>query len=410
MQEIAFKKQSIGRFTALLMLFLSLWCISPPLFVNGTARIAALMCAMVFLLLALFSSHAKDRRMILLCILIFSFYKIAVNLNADFSNFVRNNIQVFIIILFILISACFFEAGSDIRIYEKIFWVVLLIYPVWMLLTLREYMVTPNISRMLSGNGMVDADTYSSIGVGGYGMIYSVVFLIPLIVYALKNGRLFSRPQKALLVLNLLLSIILVLRAGYTLALIATIVGILSILIIRKRSVITISVLVFGFLTIILAYFTFQDRINAFLINISQSTLYEKKVNDIIYLLVTGDSVGTVQSRTIRYNWSIQIFLQNPLFGCLSENATGGHSTIIDTFAAYGLLGGVPMLFAIFHLPVRYMRDEPRFFGISITILLLLVLVGMTDNYAAAMAPVVYMMYPILIETIRRKKPAEKEG
>lgn len=408
MQETAYKKQSAGRIVAWLMLFLSLWCISPPLFVNGPARIAALLCAVVFLFLALFNNHANDKRIALLCVLVFSFYKISVNLNADFGDFVRNNIQTLIIILFALISVCYLETGSDIRIYEKIFWVVLLIYPVWILLTLREYMTTPNISRMLSGNGMANADTYSGLGVGGYGMIYSVVFLIPLIVYALKNGRFFSRPQKALLVLNLLLSILLVLRAGYTLALIAAIVGIMSILIIRKRSVITIGVPVFIFLTVILAYFCFEDKINSFLINISQSTLYERKVNDIIYLLVTGDSVGTVQSRTIRYNWSTQLFLQNPLFGCLNENTAGGHSTILDTFAVYGLVGGLPLLFMIFHLPIRYMRDEPRFFGISLTMLLLLVLVGTTDNYAAAMAPVVYQMYPILIETIRRRKPAEK--
>jgi len=408
MQEIANQKQNNGWLKALLLLFLSLWCISPPLFINGAARIAALMCAIVFLFLALLSSRSKDRWKIILCVLIYSLYKIVANLNADFNDFILANIQIFIIILFSLIGVCFLWAGNGRRVYEKIFWAVLLIYPVWMLLTLREYMVTPNISRMLSGNGMADAYAYSNMGIGGYGMIYSVVFLIPLIVYALKNGRIFTRPQKVLLLLNLLLSILLVLRSGYALALIAATIGILSILIIRKRSIATVAMLVFGFLIVILAYMTFQDRINAFLIKISQSTLYEGKVNDIIYLLVTGDSVGTVQSRVLRYSWSMQIFLQSPFFGCANEAVIGGHSTILDTFAAYGLAGGLPLLFIIIHLPVQYMRDEPRFFGISITMLMLLILVGVTDNYAAAMAPVVYLMYPILIEMIRRKKPTEK--
>lgn len=389
--------------SALMLLFLSFWCISPPLFINGPCRIAALLFAFLFLLMMFAGTQTSSQWKLLFCVGLYLGMRIISNQNGDFQSFILNNIQTLILLLFSVLCFFFLERGCIGKKLEFIFWAILFIYPVWMLLTLHEYATNPYISRMLAGNGTVDVYEYSSQGIGGYGTIYSVVLFIPLLLFALRNRRLFSRAQNLLILINLILSVLLVLRAGYTLALIALIAGVVSMASVRRKSVGTAIVLFLSFTLLVLLYLFFQDSINTFLTRVSQNTLYQNKVKDITRLLVTGDSVGSVQSRTLRYSYSLQVFLQYPLAGCGNDTMTGGHSAILDLLASCGLIGGFPFLAAILGPPLRYLRDEPRFFGISVTMLLVMVLIGATDNYAAAMAPVFFLLYPVLLETVRRR-------
>lgn len=400
------QKQAGEWLPALMLLFLALWCISPPLFINGLCRITAFFFAFLLLLMIFAGTRALSQWGLLLGVGIYLGMRIVANQGGDFQSFILNNIQTLILLLFSLLYLYFLQRDSIGVKHEYIFWAVLLIYPVWMLLTLHAYVANPYISRMLAGNGAADAYQYSSQGVGGYGTIYSVVLYVPLLVFALRNRRLFSRAQNLLLLVNLALSVLMVLRAGYTLALIALFAGIVSMIVIRRKSIGTAAALSLSFVLLLFLYLFFQDSINGFLTHLSQDTLYQNKVRDITRLLVTGDSVGSVQSRTLRYSYSLQIFSQHPLAGSLNYATTGGHSAILDLLASCGLIGCIPFLTAVLGPALHYLRDEPRFFGISVTMLLVMVLIGATDNYAAAMAPVFFMLYPILMEMVRQRNPA----
>lgn len=389
-----YKKGTCNALIFAMVLYLTLWCISPPLFVNPLARIVALVCAVSILFLCVIYPCVKGRWFVLFNVVFLSVYKLIENYNQNFFSFITNNIQIFVMLLFSLIGVCFLNNKLCQKKYEKIFYISLLVYPVWMLLTLLAYGYNPYISRMLSGNGMAKSYDYFSRGIGGYGLVYSVVFLIPLLIFALKKSSSLSVAKKLLLLMNLLLGILLVFHAGFSIALLAMFLGIFLIVTVKKKSLTNLFVLIFILSFMALCWFVFQNQIVTCLTNLFQNTLYKNKVQSILVFLTTGEIAGSLHNRVVLYQTSWQLFLQNPLFGCNNELATGGHSTILDTFAAYGLLGGVPFLTVIFYLPIKMMQDK-RFFGVSLTVFILLLFVGLTDTYAAAIAPIVYVLYPI---------------
>ena len=68
-----------------------------------------------------------------------------------------------------------------------------------------------------------------------------------------------------------------------------------------------------------------------------------------------GEADGSVDAREEKYNISLQTFLNNPIIGGNGAKNAGGHSIILDSFSAYGLIGGIPLLLLIlYHLSFVY--------------------------------------------------------
>ena len=127
--------------------------------------------------------------------------------------------------------------------------------------------------------------------------------------------------------------------------------------------------------------------------------MYEQKIKDIINSFTEANAQGTLESRTILYQYSWETFLKNPFVGsAFSEKLMfGGHSFFLDTFAKFGLIGGIPFLYLLLYYPIRCIKEN-KAFSLSLSILILILFVGGVNNLTAAFAPIVYVLYPAIVK------------
>ncbi|MCC8147306.1 MAG: hypothetical protein LIO93_12920, partial [Bacteroidales bacterium] len=137
--------------------------------------------------------------------------------------------------------------------------------------------------------------------------------------------------------------IILIINAGYFIALILTILGIIGLISenFKTQSSKIIIFTVFGIL-ILFVVINF-DAVFGYLEDISEGTMYHSKIQDIISSVSEDDTaaVGTVYARYERYTRSIKLFLESPIWGQLTRADIGKHSQILDYFAQYGVFVGI---------------------------------------------------------------------
>jgi hypothetical protein len=296
-------------------------------------------------------------------------------------------------------NMAYYEEKKDKYNLEKIFTAILIIYPIWMIITLIAYTQDPYISRALSGSRVVDEYYWSWRGVGGYSMIYSLVFYNIILLYLLLSVYKFKSNKKIILILfNYLLSLIIIMNAGYSIATIAVIIGSAIVLLIRNNHIFSLMIVITVLFSLLIIFYMFQEDIFQALISISRNTLYESKVDSIIYFMLNGDSSGSLQSRMVLYEYSLRVFQKNILFGTgLKGNlTTGGHSLFLDSFAKFGLLGTLPLLYLILYYLGTCIKKN-RAFSLSVALLFVTLFIGMTNTIAAAIGPILYIVYPYVV-------------
>lgn len=373
------------------LLFVALWCISPPLFINGAARVIAL----VSMIIALRLGRIYHRRYFAMLVFYVT-YTLGIGFFKQGIEYFLLNIQAYIIFAFAYIAVNKDEK-SDGTIYnfDKIIKVVEWIYPIWMIITLRAYNSIPNISRLLANNNNENVVVWSQQGIGGYGMIYSLVFYNIILLYILLN----KGKKRILTAVNYILSLVTIIMAGYSIALIAVLLGSIIVLFIREKRVERIILVIFVAGILYALFLMFQTEIFNGLLSLADGTMYEQKIKDIINSFTEASAQGTLESRTILYQYSWETFLKNPFVGsAFSEKLMfGGHSFFLDTFAKFGLIGGIPFLYLLLYYPIRCIRKNKEF-SLSLAILVLMIFVGGLNNLSAAFAPMVYVVYPALVK------------
>lgn len=378
------------------LVFCVLWCISPPMFVNPQCRVIALFC-MVWCLIA----HKTERSSFSLVFFFGVLYFVGTGVATDGASFIIQQIQTLIVLVFSYIAVDKRNEYTPQKKGQSIENIVMLVYPIFMVLTLRAYVVNPRISRMLVNNQNVDVAAYSYQGVGGYGMIYSLVFYNIICLYWL----LFRKERKLLAGLNYALSLLTVLKAGYSIALISLVAGTFIVVALGRQNRVDsrlFLLIVVGGLALLLVYLT-KDSIISAVTGMVQGTLYEQKWEDIVVSLQGESSTGTLEARNILYQYSIQNFLEHPILGTWTTGAFmfGGHSLILDTFARFGIVGGIPIIYILIYYPLKQIQRK-RCFGLSVAILFEILFIGAFNNWAAAIAPILYLMYPITVENSLR--------
>lgn len=371
--------------------FVALWCISPPLFISSFARIIVLF-SMIIALRIRYVYHPTY----FFILVFFVVYTLTIGIAKQGIGYVLTNIQTYIILAISYIAVNEYKKNKDkrynfIKIVKLIEWV----YPVWMLITLKAYSSIPNISRILANNNNENVAKWSRQGIGGYGMIYSLVFYNIILLYLLIN----KKRNNILTVLNYILSLMTIILAGYSIALIAIMIGSSLIIIIRKKNFQNIILALGIFIIIYIIFIVFREEIFSSLLNLTQGTMYEQKAIDIISSFYGDGAQGTLESRTVLYEYSWKVFLNQPLIGtALSRNFMfGGHSFFLDMFAKFGILGGIPFLYLILYFPIKCIQKNKEF-SLSLAIVILIIFIGGLNNLSAAFAPIVYLFYPAYIE------------
>lgn len=217
---------------------------------------------------------------------------------------------------------------------------------------------------------------YKQHNIGGYGFIYFIALLIPIILRDLFQKYSFV---KSLLLVTLLFC---VLRAEYTTALLLTLVGVALVLVIQSKS----KVLKLAILGAVIAAFVALPQILVWSSeNLADSSFTMSKrfemVSDYNDYGETDDDLGM---RIFLYRQSLDAFVTSPVFGNLirfqGHHQLGGHSEILDFIGGSGLFGLFVLSLILHYLkhqtPLSRINTKDPFIKSTMIVALVLALIN----------------------------------
>ena len=142
------------------------------------------------------------------------------------------------------------------------------------------------------------------------------------------------------------------------------------------------------------------------IVNVSEGTMYEEKVHDILFGVEDGDD-GSFGVREERYERSIKTFLMHPVFGSMKFSSVGKHSFILDSYAQYGFFVGTAFLMVITLSSRYYYKKKSVAKKLSVTELVLPVVLLTLNSMVFAYSVVLFILYPT-VNSLCEEKQIEK--
>ena len=236
-------------------------------------------------------------------------------------------------------------------------------------------------------------------GVGGYGLLYSQVCILPAIVVWMMGALRKSRIKFAIGLVWLITFTLYLLNSGYTIALVVCVVA-LVILFLYRRSSIVMAIVVTSIIIVAMVWLIgYNDGFRNALLEFFDGTTVAKKINDIYLSITTTEAADSILVRIEAYINSITTMLNFPVIGGLWWSSGGGHSAILDTIAKYGVFGGYIYCRIIFDFPMSIKKnpltgkDVRLANSIFISFLLVLLLDSMPYNFVMMIIFMVPMCY-----------------
>lgn len=377
------------------------WCISPPLYSSKIGKIICYIALSIWILMYFIDVTYNRKKMtyyhivVVLSIFITLFYARIYNDNKSFSI----NTQ-----LYILYVLAFFYMNNRKNMnieYNIIYNLITILMTIWMSITIFYLNLNPVISRAITAGYM---SSYQRIGVGGYSFIYLIAVMVPIWIFLHLNSRDSSLILKMVRLLNIILGCVLIVKAGFSIALLFLIIGIFYILFSRKshfkKSILFIIFLIFY----IIISINLAGTLNLST-KVLSGTYYEIKVLDLINSITNETSIGTVSLRSIEYMKSIKSFLQSPILGVGNFSKTGRHSTVLDYYSVYGFLFATLIIYSILKIPVYYLKTESKNSKTIIKWVIFYTISILSINVLPAELSVVLFFYlPITLEKIKNER------
>ena len=367
--------------------YLVVWVLSPPLAYGQGWRIAALVATGVWLLLELRAARSVLLRPGWPVIGAFGFvlYTAGVEWTVPDSAGITYHFQVWIMLFFLLVGESLARGRDDDA--QFYFWLVLLVLPVWSLATLRGIeTISQDVARTISRSS-AEARELSARGIGGYGFIYAVLLSLPFLYQLVLRARASGigragwwRVGRGLLALNALVGSLLVIRAGYSIALALAVSALALVLLVRSRRPLPLAMSVSLSALLLVVLGSLVQPTLGMLQDVAAGTEYAAKVRDVRSSLAQGESTGTVDGRTERYERSLRLAMEHPVAGTLAFDPVGKHSAILDRFAQYGILVGLLFLGLLCYLPWRALRDRRVPVGLALAFLVMALGFPMLDT------------------------------
>ena len=390
-----------NRIRSVLACYLAIWATAPVLAYGSSYRLAAVLAVAMWFTMDVFRNNGVIRRPGYLVLLSFAYvlYTAIISTEFDSSDDIVRQLSTYICILFLLLYIG--VKRIDLSILKLSFWAVLWTYPVWITATLIAIQVDPRITRRLIRSSE-EAIQATGSGIGGYALVYSLVFLIPMLVFLLIESRLWratnirwNKTKSVLILANIALGTALVFKAGYTIAVALLVLGLILVLLPRRSgrfAIFAAGAVVLGL------YFSLANwsDIKSGVLSASNSTAYATKVDDIYRSVEADETIGTVDQRVERYARSVSIFLEYPAIGSMSRTTVGKHSPILDHLAQYGLIVGLVFSYIFLKVPMRFLNRDVRLLPLSRAIFVLAVLFAFLNNHFPAYGVVVFLMYPVV--------------
>lgn len=232
------------------------------------------------------------------------------------------------------------ESYRSIKIFTFSLFIFLLITAVTTIIGLQA---NPDAARYLATVSDANEEKnvlYNFMNIGGYGFVYSFALIYPAVIYGFKRKKI----NVVFLIVFIVLDLLLVLGAGYTIALLLFIISTVFVFLRRDITVKEIiAILIIAVLAIIVVFPLLARGLKA-LADVIDNDNISERLKDI-----AGGKEGLEASEDNRlelYLMSINSFFSQPIFGGMFEGVSlSGHSYILDTVAQYGLFGIIALIF-----------------------------------------------------------------
>lgn len=393
-------KSQVGKiwWERICLLYLVTWAISPPLQYGTTYRILCIFCYIIIELLALTRNKYVLKRQ--LSKYLFIIFIIVMTYLIDGKSAVNVRMQLVIFLLLLSIYDIYKDNLDNI---SYLLWWSIILCLIWNFCTLNAYQVRRNVSRVMAKNSD-DSIMYAAQGIGGMGYVYSMVFMLPMVI------RLFSKKnvlrnvfEKILCAAYIITTGLLILRAGYTIAIFIIMIGLAGIILVNVKCN-TRGILIFTAYIAAIVIILNLHLIFDFLSNLTNGTMYYRKVIDIISSLENSDAVGNVYTRLERYSRSLRLFLESPIWGQLSREDVGKHSPIFDMFAQYGFFVGIwfcSIFGSFFKSQRRKCPNEKLFIRL---ICLMVITYSCLNNLSYTNGAIIGICFPIISTKLNQAK------
>ena len=379
------------------LLYLLTWAISPPLQFGTIYRILCIFCYILIEFLALSRNKKILNRQ--LSKFLFIIFLVVMTYLVDGRSAVNVRLQL---VIFLMLLSLYDIYKDNLYNISFLLWWCIILCIIWNICTLNAYLEIRNISRMMAKN-FEGASYYAERGIGGYAYIYSMVFMLPMVIrLVLKKKILKNVGEKVLCITYIFTTALLLLKAGYTIAILITGIGLAGIIItnvkIKMRGVLIILVYIIG-----IGLILNLDTIFIYLIKITNETMYYQKVLDIINSLKSADIMGNVYARYERYSRSISLFIDSPILGQLSRSEIGKHSQILDMFAQFGIFVGV-WFCSLFYIFFKSQKEKcPREIMFIGVICFIVILYSCLNNLTYANGAILGICFPLILEKLGGK-------
>lgn len=318
------------------------------------------------------------------------------------------NFQLFIAFYFLYVIESRRNNEESLR---PVFWWVLLTLPITYIKTIYTLWFVNGHAMRLAVRSSDAAIQVAEVGVGGYGLAYSTVIMVPALVMLFKyrNQMSIKSWQKLLIAANLVLAVTLVLSSGFTIA-VLTLIATLGTLVILSKVTVARTLLAAFLAAFLLIGYKPVIQISLTAVQpLTQGTNYFIKIRDVLETLEQGEAQGTANDRIERWERSVKLFLEHPILGVWSNRDIGKHSEILDTFARLGVFLGFMFIYLMLYIQIRYLGRSTRINGLAIASMVCMVAVTFMNNFVASQGLALFLILPVAATLIiRDAKPQVK--
>ncbi len=262
---------------------------------------------------------------------------------------------------------------------------------VYVIVTTWIYLIDhPGAIKQWSG----DVDL-SSMNLAGYYFVYAVPMVISVVSIIMLQ---FKGIPRWIAVVLVILGILFLVNAQYTLAILIAVIGVLIQVFRNIRS--TLNKILFVLIAIAVALFL--PQILEYAIRIIPSEQVSLRLSEILDFLVGNGSDGyNLNARLTLYGDSIKAFLSSPFIGNRRLDFDG-HATFLTVLSDTGILGGLPfygLFFALSRHTKKLLGIHRVQFGVVTT---MFVLMGLTNPIHASLplGLTTWFLAPLIIQLI----------
>ncbi len=333
-----------------------------------------------------------------------------------------NRIQLYIMLFFLLVQQA---RRNDLTSLGSIFWLIIVLVAVSMTTTYLYVSTVNDRAMRILVRSSEEALELTEQGIGGYALAYGAVLMLPVLTLLSFRSSLIEQlaVPRVLRIIPWLpklliwyvagLSLLLVFSSQFATAVITLTICVTLVFVLWRPSNFRIFLLLSLMAFLILFGKALLIELLTYLSPIVEGTNYHLKVNDLLISLQMESAGGTVSDRFERYKRSLILFLQNPFTGVLYFTDIGKHSTLLDSFARWGVFIGGVLLYLVTFTQVRSLRSlSSQRGGLGVilgTLIAVLMVFGLNNAFMAAGA-IIFILYPSVFSAMARSQMSQGEA